>query len=109
MRLVELARESVDEETALGGVAVLLESLGHGVLEQLDGDFHGDNEPVLDVVADEVAKLGARAFLLGAEEITGGEMGEAVLLDEVGALCALAGAGAAEDEEDSDVGGGEGR
>lgn len=108
MRLVHLAREAINEELALLA-AVLLHGLGHGVLEQLDGDLHGDDKTVLDVVADQVAELGAGAVLLGAKEIAGGEVGEAVVLDKAGALRALAGAGTAEDEEDGHIGGGEGR
>ena len=109
VRLVELAGEAVDEEAALGGVAGGGEVGLHGVLEQLDGDLHGHNQAVLDVVADEVAELRALAVLLGAEEVTRGQVAEAVRVDELAALGALAGAGTAEDEDDGDVLGVEGR
>ncbi len=100
--LVELAREAVDEEAALPG-ALFRERVRHGVLEQLDRHLHGHNQAVFDVVADKVAKLRAGTVLLGAEEVAGGEMREAVLLDELGALGALAGARAAENEDDGDI------
>lgn len=106
VRLVKLSGETVDEEAALGSTS-LGESFGHGVLEKLDGDFHGDNETVLDIVADQVAKLRTRTFLLGAQQVAGRQMSEVVFLDQVGALSSLAGTGPAEHENDGDVGGGE--
>lgn len=93
-RLVELAGEAVDEEPLGGGEGGL-----HGVLEKGDGDFHGDDFAVFDVVFDELAVLGAFAVLFGAEEVAGAEVGEAVAVDEAGALGSLSGAGAAEDED----------
>jgi hypothetical protein len=105
--LIKLAGEAVNEEAALVRAA-LLEGLSHGVLEELDGDLHGDDETVLDVVTDQIAELRAGALLLGAQQVTSGQVHEAVLGDEVGALGSLAGARAAEDEDDSDVVGGEG-
>lgn len=63
--LVHLTREAVDEETAFLG-AGLLERLGHGVLQQLDSDLHGNNQAVLNVVLDQLAKLGTGSLLLGA-------------------------------------------
>lgn len=108
VRLIQLTREAVDEELSLLG-ARLGESLSHGVLEQLYRDLHGDNQTILNVVANQVAKLRARALLFGAEEVTSREMGETVLGDEAGALSALAGAGTAKNEKDGDVGGGKGR
>lgn len=104
--LVHLAGEAVDEEAALGG-ARLLERLGHGVLEQLDRHLHGYNEAVLDVVLDELAELRAGALLLGAQKVTGGKVDETVLLNQLRALGALAGTGAAENEDDGHIGGAE--
>ena len=95
--LVHLARETVDEE--LVDVVVLDGGL-HGVFEQLDGDFHGDNLAVADVLLDQVAEVAALAILLFAQKVTGGEMLELVVADDVAALGALASAGTTEDEDD---------
>jgi hypothetical protein len=64
LRLIQLSREPVNQET-FGGC------LGHGGGEQGDGYFHGYNEPVFDVVVDEVAKLGAGTVAFITEEVTG--------------------------------------
>ena len=71
-RLVHLAREAVNEEAALAvlpalALAVLGKRSGHGVLEELDGDLHGDDLALADVLADHLAVLGALAVLLRAE------------------------------------------
>lgn len=65
-RLVHLAREAIDEELALAGL-VLLQRLGHGVLQELHRHLHGHDGPVLDAVLDQLAKLRAGPFLLGAQ------------------------------------------
>jgi hypothetical protein len=96
--LVHLAGETVDEE--LVG-AVLLDGGLHGVFEQLDGDFHGDNLAVADVLLDQVAELAALTVLLFAQKVAGGEVLELVVADDVAALSALAGTGTTQDEDDS--------
>lgn len=106
--LVELTGEAIDKEAALLG-ATLLEGLGHGVLEELNGHLHGNNKAVLDVVADEVTELGTGALLLSTQQVAGRKMNEAMLGDESGALGSLAGTGTTEDEKNGDVVGGEGR
>ena len=106
--LIKLTGEAVNEEAALVR-ATLLKGLGHGVLEELDSHLHGDDEAVLDVVADEVTELGTGALLLSTQQVAGRQVDEAVLGDESGALSSLAGTGTTEDEKDGDVVGGEGR
>jgi hypothetical protein len=96
--LVHLAGEAVDEE--LVG-AVFLDGGLHGVFEQLDGDFHGNDLAVADVFLDQVAELAALAVLLFAQKVAGGEMLELVVADDVAALGALAGTGTTQDENDS--------
>lgn len=98
--LVHLAGETVDEEFV---DAVVLNGGLHGVLEQLDGDFHGDNLAVADVLLDEVAKIAALAVLLFAQQVAGREMLELVVADNVAALSALASAGTTEDKDDSSL------
>jgi hypothetical protein len=95
--LIHLARETVNEEFVC---AVLLDGGLHGIFEQLDGDFHGDNLAVADVLLDQVAELASLAVLLFTQEVAGGEMLELVVADDVGALGALASTGAAQDEDD---------
>lgn len=97
--LVHLAGEAIDEESTLCG-ALALHRLTHSVLEELDGDLHRDNGAVPDAVVDEGAKLAPGAGLFSTEQITGGEVNEAVFLHQTGALRALSGTGAAEDEDD---------
>lgn len=106
-RLVHLPRKAIDEELPLYRTG-FLEGLGHGVLEQLHGHFHGHYAAVPDAVLDERAELAAGPVLLGAEEVAGAEVREVVVAHEIGALGAFAGAGAAEDEEDGYVRGVEG-
>jgi len=79
-RLVHLAREPIDQEAALVGL-VVGERLGHGVFEQGDRHLHGHDVAVLDAVLDELAELGAGPVLLGAQEVAGGQVGEAVIRD----------------------------
>lgn len=107
MRLVQLPGEPIDEELARARRR-LGHDVPHGVLEQLHRDLHGDDEPVLDVVFDQVAEFGAGALLLCAQEVARREVREVVVSDEVGALCAFSCAGAAEHEEDGDFFRGEG-
>ncbi len=85
-----------------------MERLGHGVLEQLHGYFHGHYGAILDAVLYERAELATWPILLGTQQVTGAEVREVVVAHEVGALGAFAGTRAAEDEDDGDVGGGEG-
>lgn len=92
--LVELARETVDEEALRGGQGIL-----HGILEQGDGHLHGHDLAVLDIVFDELAVLGTLAVLLGAQQVACAEVRKAVAVDEARALGAFAGAGAAEDKD----------
>lgn len=106
--LVHLAREAINEEATLLAAA-LLQSLGHGVLKKLNSNFHRDNETVLNVVADQVTELGARALLLGTEQVTSRQVSEAMLLDQSGALRALSSAGTTEHKQHRDVLGAEGR
>ena len=73
--LIHLAREAIDEEATLSvlpavAFAVLSESSTHGVLEELDGDLHGDNLAFTDVLANHLAILGTFTILLRAEKIT---------------------------------------
>lgn len=67
-RLIHLPREPIDEEEArlgrCGG-----DGGAHGVLEELDRHFHGDDLALFDVVLDEGSESGARAGLFGAEEV----------------------------------------
>lgn len=74
--LVHLAGEAVDEEAALAvlpavAVAFLCESCAHGVLEELDGDLHGHDLALADVLANHLAILGAFAVLLRTEKVAG--------------------------------------
>ena len=73
--LVHLAREAIDQESAAAvlprGTGATRECVAHGVLEELDGDLHRDDRPVLDAVLDELAELGALAVLLRAQEVAG--------------------------------------
>jgi hypothetical protein len=111
MGLVELARKPVDQEARGRGLgrraAAPGQDLGHGVREQRDGDFHGHDRALPDVRADELAVLAAGPHLLGAQQVAGRQMAEAVVAHEVGRLRAFAGAGAAEDEDHGHGGGGE--
>lgn len=57
---------------------------------------------------DHIPELAVRSVLLRAEEIARGQVRETIVADELVALGSLAGAGAAEDVDHGDVGGGEG-
>jgi hypothetical protein len=61
--LVHLAGETVDQET-------LLARGEHGVLEEGDGDLHGDDSALADISLDQLTVLRARALLLLAKKIT---------------------------------------
>jgi hypothetical protein len=95
--LVHLARETVDEEFV---DVIVLDGGLHGVFKQLDGDFHRDNLAVANIFLDQVTEITALAVLLFAQKVTGGEMLELVIADDVAALSALASAGTTEDEDD---------
>lgn len=118
--LVELAGESIDQETRLwrllglgggfssgAGAAALGQRVRHGVRQQRDGDLHRHDLALLDVVPDQVAVLTALADLLGAQQVSGRQVREAVVANEVLGLRALTGARAAEDEDDLDLVGAE--
>ena len=81
---------------------MVVEELAHGVGEEVDGDFHGYDLALGDVGLDHLAVLTALAELFGAKKIAGREMGEAIVSDEVGRLCALTTARTAEEEDDGD-------
>lgn len=73
--LVHLARESIDQEptaTVLpsGARVRFLEFRADGILEQLDGDLHGDDRPISNMFADKFTELGAFAILLLAQQVT---------------------------------------
>lgn len=75
-RLVHLAGESVNQETALVVLPTFafvfrLEHGAHGVLEQLDGNLHRHDLAFANVRADHISKLGAFAVLLCSQQITG--------------------------------------
>jgi hypothetical protein len=76
----------------------------HCCLEQANGDLHGHNGPFLDVLLDELPDLAPFALLLGAEEVPRAEVDKVLLVNELGALRALARAWPAEDVDDGDVG-----
>lgn len=96
--LVHFAGEAVDKELV---DAFVLDGCLHGVLEQLDGDLHGDNLAVADVLLDQVAKVGSLTVLLFTQQITGREVLELVVADNVAALGALASAGTTKDKDDN--------
>ncbi len=75
--------------TSFGG-ALLGKSLGDGVGEKSDGNFHGYNLAFFDVVGDHGTVLGARTLLFSAEEVTSGKVDKAVILNETSTLCTLA-------------------
>lgn len=110
--LVHLAGEAIDEEPAApgapprggGGDVAGSDGGAHGGVEELDGDLHRDDRALADACADELAVGGALARLLRAQQVAGGEVAEVERFDEAGALGALAGTGAAEDEDDGDLG-----
>src|SRR6266699_3426677 len=91
--LVHLAREPVDEEatfTVLPARARLgLERGMHRVLEELDGHLHRYDIALADARSDKVTVLRVWAVLLGAQEITRGEVGEVEFLHKDATLCAL--------------------
>lgn len=62
--LVHLAGETIDQET-------LLARGEHGVLEEGNGDLHGDDSTLADIGLDQLAILRARTLLLLAKKITG--------------------------------------
>ncbi len=88
--VVVVAGEPVNKELGVVG--------GEDCLaEKADGDLGGDDAALLDHPGDELPVLTA-ALHLGPEKISGGKMGEAKGLDDLGALGTLAAAGAAENE-----------
>lgn len=97
LRLVHLTGKAIDEELA---VAVLFYCGIHGVLEELDCDFHGHDLALFDVGLDHVAELAAGSVLLFSEQIAGGEVLECVVPHQIGALCSFSCAWTAEHEDD---------
>ena len=74
--LVHLSGETVDEESALAITpavirAVLSDDGGHGVLEESDGDFHGDNLTLSNVRLDQFTILRTFSDLFSTKEIAG--------------------------------------
>ena len=110
-RLVHLAGEAVDEEPPAagtpprgGGSVARSDGSAHGSVEKLDGDLHRDDRALPNACADELPIGGALTRLLCAEEVARGQVAEVELFHETAALRALSGAGAAEDEDDGDLG-----
>lgn len=95
--LVHLAGEAINQELV---VVIVLDGGLHGILEQLDGNLHGDNLAVTNVFLDQVTEITALAVLLFAQQITSGKMLELVVADDVGALSALASTRTTQDEND---------
>ena len=98
----------------LTGIAVNEESLGpsqpldHGLGQEVEDGGERDQLAGLHDGGEALASLGAGGHLL-PEQVTAGEVSEAVLGHDLVALSSLATAGAAEDPDDGQAGGGEGR
>ena len=97
----------------LPGVAINEEALGagelldHGLGQQVEDGGEGNKLAGLHDGGQVLAPLRAGGDLL-SEEISRGQMGEAILGHDLVTLGALAAAGAAENPDDGEAGGGEG-
>lgn len=100
-RLIHLSWEPINQEPALPTIPC--DNLLHRILQKLDCDFHRHNLAVLNTILDELSELRTGALLFGAEQVAGGEVSEGEVAHEVGALGALSGSWAAEDEYDCNV------
>merc|ERR1711936_384985 len=81
--------------------------LDHGLGQKVENGGQGDKLARLHDGGKVLASLRAGGNLL-SQEISGGQMGEAVLSHDLVTLGALAAAGAAEDPDDGEARGGEG-
>lgn len=50
------------------------------LLQQVDGDLHGDDLSLLDVAVDELSELGAGPAALFPQQVSSGQVGVAVVL-----------------------------
>lgn len=98
--LVELAGKAVNQELLL---VLSRDSSLHGILEKLDGDLHGHNLALANVLLDHLAKLAAGPFLLLAKQIAGRQVLESVVAHQIRALGALTRAGTAQNKDDGDL------
>lgn len=94
--LVHGAREAVNQEGL--GVGLL-----HGADHNIDHGLSGHQLALVHQRLALQAQLSAGGDLL-AQQVAGGQVLVAILLDDASALGALAGAGAAQDEDDAGVG-----
>jgi hypothetical protein len=92
VEIFKVAWEAIDQKFA--GAALL-----HGGAKEGDGDGRGHNFAFLDVVVDHLRGLGL-AIPLCPQEVTCREVFIAKVLDDARAVGPLAGAWAAEDEDD---------
>lgn len=98
--LVQLAREAVDQEpAALGARGLPRDLVLHRVLQQRDRHLHRHDLAVLDVVLDQLPVLGPLPVLLLPQQVARRQVREAVRRDQLGALGALAGAGACSERD----------
>ena len=102
LSLGDLPGVAVDEEALRTG-----ELLDHGLGQEVEDGGQGDKLTRLHDGGQVLAPLGAGGDLL-PQEISGGQVGEAILGHNLVTLGALAAAGAAEDPDDGEAGGGEG-
>jgi len=80
------------------GLVLFFHGCFHRVLKQLNGHLHWHNCTLLDIGLDHLAELGAWSILLFAEKVTGGQVLEAIVGNELRALCPFACTRTAENE-----------
>ena len=102
LSLSDLPGVAVDEEALGTG-----ELLDHGLGQEVEDGGKGDKLARLHDGGQVLAPLGAGGDLL-PQEISGGQVGEAILGHDLVTLSALAAAGATQDPDDGKAGGGEG-
>jgi len=93
---------TVNQEHVVDILATLY-ATAHSILQQLHRHLHGHNGALLDVRLDHLPKLATLTVLLLAKQVTGREVLEAIVADELLALCALPRTRPAKYKEDGDL------
>ena len=78
----------------------------HSILQQLDRNLHRHDQPVPYILLDQIPELAPGAVLLLPQQVPRGQVREAIVPHQVGALRALSRAGAAQHEDDGRLVGG---
>lgn len=70
----------------------------HCILQQRTGNLNRNDLSIRNAILDQFTEFRARTLTLLAQQITGGQMHIAELIDDLRALCSLSGAGSTKDE-----------